>query len=135
MTKEEVVIKIKNEPNFAVEFRLVGDGVNNLVIRSLKEESVRRCNEIALELYIKVAFVPILVFTGKFLAPAAMISVKVVKAVLPEGGKPVEGVLMRRDGFPVDVQHYICKLSATTYTRLEEMLLSSANVLRAGQAK
>lgn len=131
--KEDIVHKYHAGGDFKREFTLVRAGVRE-ADRHIEDSTVSKDTVVGLRVIIKCNFVTTTNFTIYFhLPPGSVSGVSVVTVPSPVGGD-LEGVLFSREAFPQDLPHYEIEIYSESSSRLSEMLLSSEDVLRAGQA-
>lgn len=135
LTKDALVEKYHKSRDFRKQFREIAKRLAVTVHRLFQQERVTNSASVGLQVYTKLAFVTIKIFTAQWMPPNRIPGCKVVSLPNPEGGEELSGVLIQRQGIPEDLPHYKVKLSATQHAEMKQFVLSADEIQRHGRCK
>lgn len=122
----------RGERTFKHEFETIRSRLSAVISRAFPEESVSRVRASGVELYLKLMFVPLKTFIAKWQPPASL-DIKTVRLTGLDG-RPLEGVLFNREGFPREVPAYTVRLSSSKALEFERRVVNPTDIQRSGQA-
>jgi hypothetical protein len=135
LTKEALVEKYHKSRDFRRQFREIAKRLALTVRRLFQQERVTNSAAVGLQVYTKLAFVTVKIFTAQWMPPNRIPGCKVVSLPNPEGGEELSGILLQRRGLPADLPHYTVKLSATQHAEMKQFVLSADEIQRHGHCK
>ena len=132
---EQIKEKVKKDGDFALSFRSAQERAKLVKERPTYPASVTRLRGQGVEVYCKLAFVELSIFSAKSMDPMKVPGLKIVELPGLIGSADMTGVLMQPYMVPKEWPHWTVKFSAKDFWEWGQNSLTPEEALRSSHAK